>query len=64
MAPGGVMLVAAHSWDIAGAASSGLQTAFVMRPGMVADPMAPAPDIVGADLAAVAERILAARGNE
>jgi 2-haloacid dehalogenase len=63
VAPGGVMLVAAHSWDVAGAASSGLQTAFVARPGMVADPLAPAPDIVGADLAAVAEQILAARGS-
>jgi hypothetical protein len=31
---------------------------------MIADPLAPAPDIVGADLAAVAERILAARGSE
>jgi 2-haloacid dehalogenase len=64
VAPGQVMLVAAHPWDIAGAASSGLQTAFIARPGMVADPLAPAPDIVGADLAAVAERILAARGSE
>jgi 2-haloacid dehalogenase len=41
-----------------------LSLAFVARPGMVADPLAPAPDIVGADLGAVAEHILAARGSE
>jgi 2-haloacid dehalogenase len=59
----GVTLVAAHSWDIAGAASAGCKTAFIARPGMVADPLAPAPDITGADLAEVARRILQTRGG-
>ena len=35
------------------------QGAFIARPGMVLDPLAPRPDIVGADLRAVADRILA-----
>jgi len=52
-------LVAAHAWDIAGARRVGCATAFVARPGQVLDPLAPPPEIVGADLCEVAERILA-----
>lgn len=53
-----IRLVAAHAWDIAGALRAGAAAAFVARPGMVLDPLVPAPDIVGANLAEVAERIL------
>ncbi|HEY2688124.1 MAG TPA: haloacid dehalogenase type II [Streptosporangiaceae bacterium] len=56
---GDVRLVAAHHWDIAGALSAGCQAAFVARPGMVLSPLADRPDIVGPDLAAVAEQIIA-----
>jgi 2-haloacid dehalogenase len=56
---GELRLVAAHAWDVAGAASAGARTAFVARPGKVLDPLRPAPDVVGADLDEVAERILA-----
>ncbi len=52
-------LVAAHAWDIAGARRVGCATAFVARPGRVLDPLAPRPEIVGAELRAVAERIIA-----
>ncbi len=58
-----VTLVAAHAWDIAGAASAGCGTVFVARPGMVTDPLATPPDIIGADLAAVARRILATHSS-
>jgi 2-haloacid dehalogenase len=58
-----VTLVAAHAWDIAGAASAGCGTAFVARPGMVADPLAVPPDVIGADLAEVAQRILSTHGS-
>lgn len=54
-----IRLVAAHAWDIAGARRVGCATAFVARPGRVLDPLAPRPEIVGADLRAVAERIIA-----
>lgn len=57
---GEVRLVAAHAWDVAGAQRVGCAAAFVARPGQVLDPLAPSPDIVGADLREVAERILAA----
>lgn len=55
----GVRLVAAHDWDVTGALRAGCAAAFVARSGMVLDPLAAAPDIVGPDLTAAAERILA-----
>lgn len=56
---GEVRLVAAHSWDIAGALSAGCQAAFVARPGMVLCPLGRRPDISGPDLASVADQIIA-----
>lgn len=53
-----VRLVAAHSWDVSGALAAGCCAAFVARPGMVLSPVGPAPDIVGDDLADVAQQIL------
>jgi 2-haloacid dehalogenase len=53
-----VRLVAAHAWDVAGAARAGCATAFVARPGKVLDPLVERPEIVGADLAEVADAIL------
>ncbi|MBA2272375.1 MAG: haloacid dehalogenase type II [Actinobacteria bacterium] len=53
-------LVAAHSWDIAGALNAGLEAAFVARPGKVLDPLVDAPGIVGADLDDVATKIMEA----
>jgi 2-haloacid dehalogenase len=53
-----VRLVAAHAWDVAGAARAGCATAFVARPGKVLDPLVEAPDVIGADLDEVADRIL------
>ena len=53
-------LVAAHAWDVAGAMRAGCAAAFVARPGMVLDPLAPTPDVVGSDLNDVARLIIAA----
>jgi 2-haloacid dehalogenase len=55
-----VRLVAAHAWDVAGAMRAGCAAAFVARPGMVLDPLAEPPDVVGTDLSAVAASIIAA----
>lgn len=52
-------LVAAHTWDIAGALKAGCSAAFIARPGMVLDPSATRPPIVGADLRAIADQVLA-----
>ena len=59
VAIGEVRLVAAHAWDVAGAARAGCATAFVARPGKVLDPLVERPEIVGADLTEVADAILA-----
>ncbi len=56
---GGIRLVAAHAWDVAGAMRAGAAAAFVARPGMVLDPLAPRPEIVGADLNDVVDQLLA-----
>jgi 2-haloacid dehalogenase len=55
---GGVRLIAAHAWDVAGAMHAGCAAAFVARPGMVLDPLFEAPDVVGADLMDVADTIV------
>jgi 2-haloacid dehalogenase len=54
-----VWLVAAHSWDVAGALAAGCRAAFVARPGMPLDPRV-RPDVMGRDLGAIADRLLAA----
>ena len=53
-----IRLVAAHAWDVAGALRAGCAAAFISRPGMVLDPLAPPPDIAGKDLTEVADEIL------
>jgi 2-haloacid dehalogenase len=53
-----IRLVAAHAWDVAGALRADCAAAFVARPGMVLDPLVERPDVVGADLREVADRIL------
>ena len=55
---GEIRLVAAHAWDVAGALRAGCAAAFVARPWMVLDPLVQRPDVVGADLREVADRIL------
>ena len=52
-----LLMVAAHSWDIAGAAAAGCQTAFVQRPQQVLDQITPRPAIIAKDLQEFAERI-------
>ncbi|HEU5374822.1 MAG TPA: HAD-IA family hydrolase [Ktedonobacteraceae bacterium] len=52
-------LVAAHTWDIAGALKAGCSAAFLARPGMVLDPLATRPAFVGADLQEIADQLLA-----
>ena len=54
-----VRLVAAHAWDVSGALAAGSRAAFVARPGMVLSPLGAQPDIVGANLSEVVDRIIA-----
>jgi 2-haloacid dehalogenase len=64
VAVGRVRLVAAHGWDVAGAARAGCVTAFVARPGKVLDPLVERPEIIGANLTEVAQAILAVEGGD
>ncbi|GAA5021096.1 haloacid dehalogenase [Marivirga lumbricoides] len=52
------MLVAAHGWDIAGAKSAGLQTAFIARKGKSTYPLADDPEIKVNDLTGFADFII------
>ena len=57
--PAGVLLVAAHAWDVAGALAAGCRAAFVARPGKVLAPLADRPELVVANLDELADRLLA-----
>jgi 2-haloacid dehalogenase len=58
VAPSDMWLVAAHDWDVWGALHAGCRGAFVARPGAVLNGLMPRPEIVGADLAEVAEHLI------
>lgn len=53
-----LLFVAAHSWDIAGAASVGCTTAFLARPGQVLDELTPKPRFIVSDLSDLADRLV------
>lgn len=53
-------MVAAHAWDVGGAMRAGYAAAFVARLGKAVFPLFPKPDLIGSDLAEVAEAILKA----
>ncbi len=55
---GDIRLVAAHSWDCAGALAAGCKAAFIRRPGKVLDPDADQPDIIGDDLGKLVDAII------
>lgn len=57
--PHEICMVAAHDWDIAGAMHVGMMGAFIARPNMVLGPLQRQPDIVGSDMTAVVDQILA-----
>ena len=57
----GMRLIAAHAWDVAGALRAGCAAAFVARQPF--DPLVEEPNVVGADLAEVADGIIAAEGE-
>jgi 2-haloacid dehalogenase len=56
-------LVAAHSWDIAGAAAAGCATAFLARPGQVLDTITPKPSLIASDLRDLADQLLATQSG-
>jgi 2-haloacid dehalogenase len=59
VAPEEAVLVAAHGWDIVGAAAVGMATAFISRDGRVPLPAAEPPTIVAGDLEDAAAQLVA-----
>ncbi len=57
--PGDLWMIAAHAWDVGGAAQVGYRTAFVARPGKAPYPLFPQPDVIGNNLREAAEGIIA-----
>jgi 2-haloacid dehalogenase len=56
--PRSLLLVAAHSWDIAGAIQAGWSGAFITRPGQILDALTPKPQFVAPDLVDLARQII------
>jgi 2-haloacid dehalogenase len=56
--PGELWMVAAHAWDIAGAARAGLRTAWISGKELVYPATFPSPDIRAPDLEGAARRII------
>jgi 2-haloacid dehalogenase len=55
---GDAMLIAAHTWDIAGAAKVGMQTGFIARPGKYEFELVDKADYAAPDLIQLADKIL------
>ncbi len=51
---GKLLLVAAHSWDLAGATRAACRACFIRRPGQVLDELTPKPDFIVSDLTELA----------
>ena len=56
--PSNMWMVACHDWDLAGARSAGLSTAFVRRPGMSYAPTFADPELTVVDFDELADRLL------
>lgn len=54
--PEDTMMIAAHAWDLAGAAAAGLRTCFVQREGQFLNPAYAVPDFMGNDLLEIARQ--------
>lgn len=58
--PGRLWLVSCHAFDTLGAAAAGYRTALILRPDNAPVALGKAPDVIGIELGAIAERIIAA----
>jgi 2-haloacid dehalogenase len=56
-------MIAAHDWDVTGAMRAGAAGAFVARRGASLGPLSEIPDVIGDDLLAVADQLIAAEAG-
>lgn len=61
VAPDSLSMVAAHSWDVAGAIRAGWNGAFIARPGQILDTLTPKPAFVAPGLVDLARQIVQRR---
>ena len=61
--PEQICLVACHTWDTLGAVAAGWQAALVLRPGNAPLDVGPQPQIVGADLSEIADKLIGRYAN-
>lgn len=59
VSPRELVMIAAHGWDLIGAASAGCKTAFIARPGKVIDPQLFQPDWQADSLTALSQQLMA-----
>lgn len=57
----GVLLVAAHAWDVSGALAAGCRAAFIRRSGAVPAPVGPQAELVVSDIGELAQALLLLR---
>src|SRR6185295_17489198 len=57
--PGDICLVACHAWDTLGAVAAGWQAGLILREGNAPLDVGPQPNYIGADLDAIADRLIA-----
>ena len=53
------MILASHGWDVAGATLAGMRAAHMARPGKALYPLGPDIELVGRDMADIADQLLA-----
>ncbi len=58
VSPSQLCMVACHTWDTLGAAAAGWHAALIKRPGNDVLGVGPQPQIVGSDLAEVADKLI------
>lgn len=54
-----ITMIAAHDWDLIGAAQAGMQTGFIARPGKAVDDEGFQPDYQSADLLKLVQQVIA-----
>jgi 2-haloacid dehalogenase len=62
--PSQICLVACHAWDTLGAVAAGWQAALIFRPGNALLDVGPQPQITGADLDEVVDKLIARYANQ
>lgn len=56
--PAAMTMVAAHDWDVAGAMAVGCRGAFILRPGMVRNPLYPPPDLAAPSFDEITDQLI------